>query len=122
MVVIFQTVFSPSILLMTQKARPLSSYRPVASWRLQKKAPVGAKRKQLMIDSQVKPGLKVRTNERLYRDTGAFCVKPKYLDARRPNAIGEVHSFIPGHGGDVWWVVHGEDDVAAYCFDEFEPA
>ncbi len=69
---------------------------------------------------EVESGLKIRTAAVL-GGTDGMLVKPRYLTARKPGAEGEVHSFVPGHGGDVWFVDHGQGSVAAYyCFDEFE--
>ena len=54
------------------------------------------------------------------------------LDRRRLGAEGRVFGHVPGHGGDVWWVAHGEpfrksfgegdisSYLAPYCFTELE--
>lgn len=62
-------------------------------------------------------GAKVRTKPQLGNTLGMM-INPRHLQARRPNAEGTYIGFVPGHGGDVWWVEHGPEDVAAYCFNE----
>jgi hypothetical protein len=65
-------------------------------------------------------GTRVRTHEVL-ESTNGMMVNPLHLSARKPNAEGVVEGCVPGHGGDVYWVRHEGDDVAAtYCFTEFE--
>lgn len=75
--------------------------------------------------SEIKPGLKVKTNQTLGETTGML-IKQKHLDARRPDAKGVVRRYVPSHGGDVWFVAHGNapdgSEIGAYCFDEFELA
>jgi len=71
--------------------------------------------------NSIKPGLRVSIT-RLETTTGIL-VKPNHLEVRRVGAVGAVMSYVPGHGGDVWWVQHdGTDEVGAYMFTEFEPA
>lgn len=67
----------------------------------------------------IEPGTRVRI-ETLHGTSGMLIV-PKYLSARREGAVGTVKSFVPGHGGDVWWVEHEDKpgEFAAYMFDEF---
>ncbi len=71
-------------------------------------------------------GRRVRTHEELETTVGMM-VGLKHLNGRRTNALGIIVGWIPGHGGDAYWVRHTEgpssDDpspVAAYCFTEFE--
>lgn len=65
-------------------------------------------------------GTRVVTNRQLGPVAG-FRVGERHLRARRPNAPGTVKGHVPGHGGDVYWVQHdGEAVAAAYCWDEFE--
>lgn len=48
-------------------------------------------------------------------------IHPRHLSARRPNLPGTIQGWVPGHGGDVYWVLHeGVEDAAAYGFPEFE--
>jgi len=70
--------------------------------------------------NHVKAGLPVTTNAEL-GETKGMLISAKNLSLRRPSAQGTVLGHVPGHGGDVWWVEHEKDVVAAYCFDEFEP-
>lgn len=73
--------------------------------------------------NDVKQGLRVKTSSELGSTMGMF-VMPKHLETRRPNALGIVLSHIPGHGGDVWWVQHGNapdgSERGAYYYAEFE--
>lgn len=69
--------------------------------------------------SEVKPGLRVKITE-LGETTGMMIV-PKHLNVRAVGIIGIVKNWVPGHGGDVWFVEHeGSGDVGAYVFNEFE--
>ncbi len=69
---------------------------------------------------KVEIGLRVRTNERLGKTTSMLIVQ-KHGDARQPSKEGTVSGYVPGHGGDVWWVTHNDGTVGAYMFDEFSP-
>jgi hypothetical protein len=72
--------------------------------------------------NDVKPGIFVRILERV-NDPGSttgMLIKDEYLKARRAGAVGQVHSYVPGHGGDVWFVMHEDGSVGAYGFPEME--
>jgi hypothetical protein len=73
------------------------------------------------IESSTLPeeGMLVKTKSKLGETTG-FLIKEKNLKTRKPNTKGKYIGFVPGHGGDVWWIEHENGDVAAYCFDELE--
>jgi hypothetical protein len=71
--------------------------------------------------NSVKPGLSVKTSFNL-GSTRGMLIAQKHLDARKPNAEGVIKGWVPGHGGDVWWVEHKDGSVGAYSFDEFNPA
>jgi hypothetical protein len=70
-------------------------------------------------------GRKVCTNVVLYEhSTVGMIVRPEYLANRRASMDGVALSYVPGHGGDVWWVRHdieGETEprIAVYCTNEF---
>lgn len=70
--------------------------------------------------NDVKPGLEIKTVFNL-ESTAGYMVKPEYLQARRTDAEGTVKNWIPGHGGDVWWVEHKDGSIGAYAFTEFQP-
>lgn len=72
-----------------------------------------------MNDSDVKPGLKVITKRAPDGERGLL-VTERHLFARR-DAPGVVKGYVPGHGGDVWWVEHDDGAIGAYCFTEMEP-
>lgn len=72
-----------------------------------------------MNSNQVKSGLKVRITK--LGETNGMLIMQRHLDCRREGAIGIVDGYVPGHGGDVWWVKHEDsDDIGAYVFDEME--
>jgi hypothetical protein len=64
-------------------------------------------------------GTRVVTHDRL-GGTGGIFVAQKFLEARRPSALGLIWGVVGGHGGDVYWVKHDDGTGAAYMFDEFE--
>lgn len=65
-------------------------------------------------------GTHVRTHPHLGTTQGMENVNGHNLRRRRGNAPGIVLYPVPGMGGDVYWVQHGEGDTAPYCFTEFE--
>lgn len=76
------------------------------------------------LDRQVLPkiGARFKTKETL-RPKGeceGFLVKEKYLLARKPNEFGVYTGYIPGCGGDVWWIEHSDESVGAYVADELD--
>ena len=73
--------------------------------------------------NDVKIGMRVRTAQDVQaygKQVKGMMINAKHLQARRANAIGNVRGYVPGHGGDVWWVEHADGSVAAYCFNEME--
>ena len=70
--------------------------------------------------NDVRKGLRVQISASLTSD-GGLLVAPTHLRARGPGKIGKVNGYVPGHGGDVWWVEHDDGTIGAYCFNEFEP-
>lgn len=70
--------------------------------------------------NEVKIGMKVVTTK--LGETTGMLIKPRHLDCRSSGITGTVQSYVPGHGGDVWFVQHdGSEDIGAYCYTEFEP-
>lgn len=47
----------------------------------------------------------------------SFFVHPKYIAARQ-EGLGILGGWVPGCGGDVWWVEHEDGLVGAYMFTE----
>lgn len=72
-----------------------------------------------MLNNQVKPGLKIITNDKL-GPTKGFMVHLDHIANRKENTKGTIEHFVPGHGRDVWFVKHDDGSIAAYCFDEFK--
>jgi hypothetical protein len=73
-------------------------------------------------DQVLGAGTKVITHEVLGSITGML-VKQHHLDNRRPNTPGVIGGWVPGHGGDVYWVSHEDvpgKPIAVYCWTEFE--
>jgi hypothetical protein len=65
--------------------------------------------------------LRVRTTE--LGETQGMTIHERHLACRQAGLMGEVVGYVPGHGGDVWFVQHdGSTDVGAYCFTELEKA
>ncbi len=72
-----------------------------------------------MKDSEVKAELKVRTTK--LEDTQGMLIAQRHLSVRKEGITGTVLSYVPGHGGDVWFVKHdGTGEVGAYTFTELE--
>ena len=69
----------------------------------------------------VAEGRRVITNDEL-ETTNGLLIAERHLAARLPGALGMIMGYVPGHGGDVYWVRHfeGPSSVAAYTFTEFE--
>ena len=66
-------------------------------------------------------GTLVKTKVKLfYTPEGAkgFLVQGKHIDARVPNTIGTYIGWVPGAGGDVWWIKHEDGSVGAYEYTE----
>jgi len=56
------------------------------------------------------------------QSTRGFIIDQRHLDCRRLGATGTYHGYVPGHGGDVWWIRHDHsENIGAYCFTELEP-
>ena len=68
---------------------------------------------------EIKKGIRVKTNPAL-GSTNGLSVNQQHIRARRTSKEGTVLGFIPGHGGDCWWIKHDSGDIGAYCYDEFE--
>ena len=74
----------------------------------------------------LEPGTTVKIHDHTFGRTSAgLIVKQEYIDARTPSAKGIIRGIVGGHGGDVYWVQHGEDGegkpvIAAYGWWEFE--
>jgi len=67
----------------------------------------------------VQPGMRVKVT--CLHSTRGMLIATEDLNRRRLNATGTVQGFVPGHGGDVWWVQHDTGEVAPYSFDEIDP-
>jgi len=65
-------------------------------------------------------GTKVRISEQItpIDDCGGFLVHQRHLIARKPGAVGEYIGWVPGAGGDLWWIKHDDDSIGAYSFTE----
>lgn len=69
--------------------------------------------------NDVKPGMKVKVGK--LRGTKGVLIHHKHLVVRRAGVTGTVTGYVPGHGGDVWWVKHDDsDDTGAYSLTELE--
>ncbi len=53
--------------------------------------------------------------------TMGMFIKPEHLALRQVGTTGTILDYVPGHGGDVWWVRHDGNegkDIAPYSFRE----
>jgi hypothetical protein len=66
------------------------------------------------IGTELKTKSKIMSSKRC---TG-FCVKREYIDARKPNENGTYAGYVPGNGGDVWWVKHEDGSIGCYEYTE----
>ena len=66
----------------------------------------------------VRVGLRVEVKK--LGDTRGMLIKKEHLDIRKVGVKGTIVGYIPGHGGDLWWIRHDDGTVGAYVFDEFE--
>lgn len=79
----------------------------------------GIPEKTGMDANDVKPGLRVKTVK--LQSADGMMIKPHHLSVRKEGVTGTVERYVPGHGGDVWFVQHDDsEDVGAYCFTEIE--
>lgn len=67
----------------------------------------------------IEAGKRVRVSH--LEDTTGFIIADRHIDCRKAGMTGTIRSYVPGHGGDVWFVDHdASDDIGAYCFTELE--
>lgn len=65
-------------------------------------------------------GLRVRVTK-LKSDGRGFLVKDEHLECRREGVTGTIRGWVPGAGGDLWWVHHDDsEEIGAYIFTELE--
>lgn len=69
--------------------------------------------------NKIKQGMQVTVTH--LGSTVGMLIAERHLRVRRTGATGEVISYVPGHGGDVWFIDQGDGDAGAYCYTEFEP-
>ncbi|WP_297653754.1 hypothetical protein [Hydrogenophaga sp.] len=67
-------------------------------------------------------GTKFRTKAELETDTDGFLVKSTYTADRTPNIEVTYYGWVPGAGGDIWWMEHEDGTIQAYCYTELEKA
>jgi len=71
--------------------------------------------------NDIKPGLRVMVTA--LESTKGMTIHSKHLHPRALGVVGTVKSYVPGHGGDVWFVQHDHSTyVGAYRFTELTPA
>jgi len=64
-------------------------------------------------------GTLVRTTD-VIGGTGGMLVAEKNIAAAREAFLGFLWGYVPGHGGDVWWVRHLDGSAAPYMIHELE--
>jgi hypothetical protein len=62
--------------------------------------------------SSPKEDLRIKTANVL-ESTQGMIVPVTNLNNRKPGMLGRITGYVPGHGGDVWWVEHDEDHLIA---------
>ena len=67
--------------------------------------------------NSISPGIKVRVT--VDNGTSGMFIKDEHLAIRQVGKTGRVLSYVPGHGGDVWFIQQ-DNGIAAYCFNELE--
>lgn len=64
-----------------------------------------------------KRGIRVKTIIDENACTDGFLVNDNNIKTRK-NGVGIFWDYVPGAGGDLWWIKHDDESVGAYCFDE----
>jgi len=65
------------------------------------------------------PGTRVITNK--LHSTKGMLITAKHLDVRASGIKGTIRGYVPGHGGDIYWVEHDDTkEVGAYGWHEFD--
>lgn len=77
-----------------------------------------AAKKPIMDCNDVKTGLRIRITN--LGDTKGMLINSRHLDCRQKGITGTVDGYVPGHGGDVWFVKHDDGQVGAYSYTEME--
>jgi hypothetical protein len=57
----------------------------------------------------IKPGLTLIRTDAALHGTGGFMISEEFIKNRKADTEGILWGYVPGHGGDVWWVVHQFD-------------
>lgn len=52
------------------------------------------------------------------KECGGFFVKEKHIECRKPSINGIYRGWVPGAGGDIWWIEHEDGTVGAYTYEE----
>jgi len=65
-------------------------------------------------------GILVKTSENILRpdECMGFLVIQKIISERKPNTNGKYIGYVPGSGGELWWIEHEDGTVGAYLFTE----
>ena len=70
--------------------------------------------------SEIRTGIRIKTTKKLNSADG-WCVHLNNISTRKNNTEGAILYCVPGHGGDVWFIKHDDNTVAAYDTFEFNP-
>jgi len=52
------------------------------------------------------------------KECSSFFVHVRHIESRRSSENGVYRGYVPGAGGDVWWIQHDDGTVGAYMFSE----
>jgi len=62
--------------------------------------------------------VKIRCKILPKKECAGFLVNAKHIECRRASENGVYRGYVPGAGGDVWWIQHDDGTVGAYMFSE----
>ena len=81
------------------------------------KGPIEAAKSKTQLPSNDTP-VRIKSDIKPNEKCGGFLVQQEHIDCRRANENGLYVGWVPGAGGDVWWVKHQDGTIGAYMFTE----
>jgi hypothetical protein len=85
---------------------PRKNKKPIKTAKLKQELPE--------YETQLKTKAKILSPDKC----GGFFVKSVYIENRKPNTVGSYVGWVPGAGGDLWWVKHKDSTIACYLYTE----
>ncbi len=72
-----------------------------------------------MESDEIRIGMRVKITG--LKSTRGMFIDDKHLKVRKVGIIGTIEGWVPGHGGDVWWIrYHYSGRIGVYASNEFE--